>query len=84
MAGAHHLVGIQDSPDPKPPSFLDDGGPNFEYSYIICILAATALYFILRAENKRRETVPGDETERAKLGFMDLTDKENPYFRYVL
>lgn len=54
------------------------------YSYIICILAAIALYFVLRAENKRREAVPADETERAKLAFMDLTDKENPYFRYVL
>ncbi|SPO04328.1 related to allantoate transport protein [Cephalotrichum gorgonifer] len=52
--------------------------------YVICILAATTLYFVLRAENKRREALPGDETERAKLAFMDLTDKENPYFRYVL
>lgn len=53
------------------------------YSYIICILASTALYFVLRNENKKRDAVPGDEAERAKLAFQDLTDKENPYFRYV-
>lgn len=53
-------------------------------SYIICILAATTLYFILKSENRKRESVPDDEAERAKLAFMDLTDKENPYFRYVL
>lgn len=57
---------------------------NLLSSYIICILAATALYFVLRSENKRRENVPEDEAKRAKLAFMDLTDKENPYFRYVL
>ncbi|CAI4220083.1 unnamed protein product [Parascedosporium putredinis] len=52
--------------------------------YLICILASVALYFVLWRENKKREaTVPEDEAERAKLAFMDLTDKENPYFRYV-
>ena len=25
-----------------------------------------------------------DMGERAKLAFQDLTDKENPYFRYVM
>lgn len=58
--------------------------PDRYHSYIICILAAAALYFILKAENKRRDAIPQDEAERAKLAFMDLTDKENPYFRYVL
>ncbi|KAJ4328321.1 hypothetical protein N0V84_001192 [Fusarium piperis] len=51
--------------------------------YVICIFASTALYFVLRNENKKRDAVPGDEAERAKLAFQDLTDKENPYFRYV-
>lgn len=53
------------------------------YSYIICIVASTTLYFVLRAENKKKMALPDDETERAKLAFQDLTDKENPYFRYV-
>jgi hypothetical protein len=43
-----------------------------------------ALYYVLWRENKRRETLPLNEEERDKLAFMDLTDKENPYFRYVL
>uniref|UniRef100_A0A8H7N127 Major facilitator superfamily (MFS) profile domain-containing protein n=1 Tax=Bionectria ochroleuca TaxID=29856 RepID=A0A8H7N127_BIOOC len=51
--------------------------------YVICILASLALYAVLRNENKKRDRIPIDETERAKLAFQDLTDKENPYFRYV-
>jgi len=54
------------------------------HSYIICIVASVALYFVLWSENKKREAIAVDESERAKLAFMDLTDKENPYFRYVL
>lgn len=42
------------------------------------------LYFVLAVENKRRESLRVDEEERDRLAFMDLTDKENPYFRYVL
>ncbi|KAF1998347.1 MFS general substrate transporter [Amniculicola lignicola CBS 123094] len=52
--------------------------------YCITIAAAVALYFVLRQENKRREARPVDEAERDRLAFADLTDKENPYFRYVL
>ncbi|CAI6094581.1 unnamed protein product [Clonostachys chloroleuca] len=51
--------------------------------YVICILASLTLYAVLRNENKKRDQIPVDETERAKLAFQDLTDKENPYFRYV-
>ncbi|KAH7159655.1 major facilitator superfamily domain-containing protein [Dactylonectria estremocensis] len=52
--------------------------------YIICIFSSVALYFVLRNENRRRDVLPLDEAERAKFAFQDLTDKENPYFRYVL
>lgn len=51
--------------------------------YSICILASAALYLVLRRENAKREQLAGDEEERAKLAFQDLTDKQNPYFRYV-
>jgi hypothetical protein len=34
--------------------------------------------------NKKKSAMPEDEAERAKLAFQDLTDMENPYFRYVL
>lgn len=54
------------------------------YSYVICIGSAIALYFVLVAANKKKETLPENEDERAKLAFQDLTDMENPYFRYVL
>lgn len=42
------------------------------------------LHFVLRVENKRRESLRVDEEERDRLAFLDLTDKENAYFRYVL
>lgn len=54
------------------------------FSYCITILASIALYFVLRRENAKKEAIEVDETEKAKLAFQDLTDKENPYFRYVM
>lgn len=53
-------------------------------SYCITITAAVVLYFVLLRENRKRDAIPIDPAERDKLAFMDLTDKENPYFRYVL
>ncbi|KAF1809506.1 MFS general substrate transporter [Eremomyces bilateralis CBS 781.70] len=52
--------------------------------YVICMAASVALYFVLSSENRKRDAVVGSEEERANLAFQDLTDKENPYFRYVL
>lgn len=57
-------------------------------SFIICIVAAISLYLVLVRANTKKETAlsasGSDEAERAKLAFQDLTDMENPYFRYVL
>ncbi|KAL1801090.1 hypothetical protein ACET3X_001432 [Alternaria dauci] len=52
--------------------------------YCITITSAVALYAVLARENKKRDALPVDEEERDKIAFMDLTDKENMYFRYVL
>ncbi|KAI0895274.1 MFS general substrate transporter [Annulohypoxylon nitens] len=53
--------------------------------YCITIVASTTLFMVLRYENRKKESIMvEDETERAKLAFQDLTDKENPYFRYVM
>lgn len=52
--------------------------------YCITIAAAGALYVVLWRENKKREALGGDDEERDKMAFMDLTDGENKYFRYVL
>ncbi|KAF2120160.1 allantoate transport protein [Lophiotrema nucula] len=52
--------------------------------YCFTIVASVALYYVLWRENKKREALPIDEDERDRLAFLDLTDKENPYFRYVL
>lgn len=42
------------------------------------------LYYVLYKANQDRESLRVDEEERDRLAFMDLTDKENSYFRYVL
>ena len=55
------------------------------FSYCIVIVLAMILYLVLNAENKRREKVGGNNEEDGDgLAFMDLTDQENAYFRYVL
>lgn len=53
-------------------------------SYSITIAAAVALYIILHRENKRRDAMNLDESERDRFAFQDLTDVHNPYFRYAL
>ncbi|KAJ6020415.1 hypothetical protein N7540_005919 [Penicillium herquei] len=52
--------------------------------YCITIAAAVALYVILWRENRRRDEMELDEVLRDKIAFDDLTDKQNPFFRYVL
>lgn len=52
--------------------------------YCITIVSSGVLYFVLRMENERRERMELDVVEGDKLAFKDLTDVENPYFRYVL
>jgi MFS family permease len=52
--------------------------------YCITIVAAGVLYVVLWRENKTRDARQVDEAERDRIAFMDLTDGENPYFRYVL
>jgi hypothetical protein len=78
VAGVDHLVCAHVFP------FLLSLFSNTDNSYIICIAASATLYLVLATANKKKAAVPEDETERAKLAFQDLTDMENPYFRYVL
>ncbi|RAH48819.1 putative MFS transporter [Aspergillus brunneoviolaceus CBS 621.78] len=52
--------------------------------YCIVIAAAGALWVVLWRENRRRDAAGLDEGLRDKLGFQDLTDRENGWFRYVL
>jgi hypothetical protein len=78
VAGVDHLVCAHVFP------FQLSVSSNTDNSYIICIAASATLYLVLAAANKKKAAAPEDETERAKLAFQDLTDMENPYFRYVL
>ena len=42
------------------------------------------MYFVLAKENHLRDGMDLNDDDRDKMAFLDLTDKENPYFRYVL
>ena len=53
-------------------------------SYCITIAAASALYVVLWRENRSRSMLELDEVQRDKIAFDDLTDKQNPFFRYAL
>ncbi|KKA29650.1 hypothetical protein TD95_002808 [Thielaviopsis punctulata] len=52
--------------------------------YCICIVASLLLYYVLWSANKQKRQTPDNPKRRAQLAFRDLTDKENPYFHYVL
>ncbi|KAK3314849.1 major facilitator superfamily domain-containing protein [Apodospora peruviana] len=53
-------------------------------SQMVCMAAAAVLYLVLYRANRHKSGLLQNETERAKLAFQDLTDIQNPYFRYVL
>ncbi|KAI0024075.1 major facilitator superfamily transporter [Xylariomycetidae sp. FL0641] len=53
--------------------------------YCITILSSLGLLLVLYRGNRSKQSVATvNETERDKLAFQDLTDKQNPYFRYVM
>lgn len=52
--------------------------------YCITISSAVALYSVLARENRKRVSLDLNEVERDKFAFQDLTDKQNPYFKYML
>ncbi|KAL4920621.1 major facilitator superfamily domain-containing protein [Aspergillus aurantiobrunneus] len=51
--------------------------------YCITILCVSVLYVLWFRDNKRRAALALDESERDRLAFKDLTDKENLHFTYV-
>lgn len=42
------------------------------------------LYVVLWRENRARNMLDLDDVQRDKIAFDDLTDKQNPFFRYAL
>jgi ACS family allantoate permease-like MFS transporter len=78
----------------SPQTFLSSQAPRYGTgvavtltAFCINILLFVVLYFIYRAENKRRELDPagvegGDATEELIDAFSDKTDRENKKLRY--
>ncbi|KAF4119662.1 Major Facilitator Superfamily [Geosmithia morbida] len=52
--------------------------------YMITIVATSTLWFLLWRENKRRAGLNLDKAEAGRLGFHDLTDRQNLHFVYKL
>lgn len=52
--------------------------------YCITIVSSIVLYFVLARENRLRAAFEKNDVDRDKMAFQDLTDKENPYFMYML
>lgn len=52
--------------------------------YCILIVTSAVMYAVLRAQNQQRNPQTADEQQRDEFAFKDLTDRENPYFQYVL
>ncbi|SCU86044.1 LAMI_0D00166g1_1 [Lachancea mirantina] len=77
-----------------PQTFIAKQAPNYSGAkiamvvcYAGCVVTLSALYVLNIYENKRRDRIqaekgPSDNIEN--LEFADLTDKENPNFRYAL
>lgn len=70
--------------NPREPHQRVDSRADLDNSYCIVIILAVCLYFVLRRENSKRTATDLNEDERDRLAFLDLTDRKNPYFRYVL
>ncbi|KAL9109882.1 MAG: hypothetical protein Q9227_005585 [Pyrenula ochraceoflavens] len=62
--------------------------PELWLGLIICqcilVVCAGILYAVLRRANRKKDQRCGDEADKDRFAFQDLTDKANPYFRYVL
>ncbi|KAI5289409.1 hypothetical protein KEM54_003910 [Ascosphaera aggregata] len=78
-----------------PQVFLEKDAPRYLIAfsvhlacYAVLVVDIVLLRFYLTAQNKKKDGLlnaqrGGDEQEARKHAFEDLTDKENPYFRYI-
>lgn len=75
-----------------PQTFISDQAPKYTGAVIAmllcyCISMALAITYglVCRWENAQREKAAGDsEIDEHAADFLDLTDKENPSFRYTM
>lgn len=82
--GVAYFVGPQTFRDPP---YYTKGKTTTIILWIISILVLLAFYILNWRENKKRNRllVKGvNDLKVSNIEFMDLTDKENKYFRYIL
>jgi hypothetical protein len=82
VAGNHHQVSVNTETRSDLHKNTETDADK-SLSYCIVIVLAITLMVLLRRENLRRDTLQLDVKEAEKIAFEDLTDKENPHFRYV-
>lgn len=76
-----------------PQTFRESQAPDYngaKIAMVVCSIASLlfliSIWVVMKIENKRKDA-RGDQSEFEKIEnheFADLTDKENPLFRYVL
>lgn len=86
--GAGNIIGPQTFLDSQAPTYVG-GQLGMVVNYAACLIISILLYLSYIFENRKRDRmVENGEIEPvhtvANVAFADLTDKENPYFRYAL
>ena len=90
-----NLVSYSASNLAGPQTFIESQAPSYKGAkiamivcYSACVVTLSLLYFINDRENKRRDRIAAergtDDKVMENLEFADLTDFENPHFRYTL
>ncbi|KAH7021166.1 major facilitator superfamily domain-containing protein [Microdochium trichocladiopsis] len=75
-----------------PQTFIDSEKPYYKSAYVamlvgysVKLVAILVLYVYMYRENKRRDALgPADERAAVELGMHDVTELDNPGFRYSL
>ena len=75
-----------------PQTFIDNQAPDYagaKIAIVVCgsvsLVCLIAIYISYYLENKKRDSLPPvDMSHIENYEFADLTDKENPNFRYAL
>lgn len=74
-----------------PQTFIASQAPGYQGAkvaivvcIVVCLFTLIVIYFSFRRENKRRDSLPKVDLHIDNHEFADLTDRQNPHFRYAL
>ncbi|EDK45822.1 conserved hypothetical protein [Lodderomyces elongisporus NRRL YB-4239] len=89
--GSLYLIGYCVGNLIGPQTFIASQAPGYQgakVAIVVCtcfsLFTLVALYISYYVENKRRDSLPPIDMHLENYEFADLTDRENPHFRYAL